>query len=204
VNRPPDFHDLVGEEGSAEELARLERTHELLVAAGPPPEGPVPETPPVPGRVVPLRSRRRVWAEFAAVAAVVCLALGVGYLVGARENEFATTHVVAMHGLAPVGGASAELRLGSEDRHGNIPIRMRVDGLPRLPHAGWYELYLSKNGRPGASCGTFMTDGTNTTVTLSVGYDLADWHEAGVYDGWVITAHVPGNPAASRRVLLTT
>ena len=35
---PPDFFDLVGDEGTPEELERLRRAHDLLVAAGPPPE----------------------------------------------------------------------------------------------------------------------------------------------------------------------
>ncbi len=35
---PPDFHELVGDEGTPEELAKLRRAHDLLIAAGPPPE----------------------------------------------------------------------------------------------------------------------------------------------------------------------
>ena len=34
----PDFRELVGDEGTPEELALLRRAHDLLVAAGPPPE----------------------------------------------------------------------------------------------------------------------------------------------------------------------
>ena len=37
---PPDFRDLIDDDISAEERARLERVHELLVEAGPPPELP--------------------------------------------------------------------------------------------------------------------------------------------------------------------
>ncbi len=36
----PDFRELVGDDLPDEERARLERVHELLVAAGPPPELP--------------------------------------------------------------------------------------------------------------------------------------------------------------------
>ena len=36
--RTPDFLDLVGDEGTPEELERLRRAHDLLIAAGPPPE----------------------------------------------------------------------------------------------------------------------------------------------------------------------
>src|SRR6266571_4646750 len=37
---PPEFRDLVGDDLPAEERARLERVHELLMEAGPPPELP--------------------------------------------------------------------------------------------------------------------------------------------------------------------
>ena len=36
----PDFRDLVGEDLTPEERDRLEHVHELLIAAGPPPELP--------------------------------------------------------------------------------------------------------------------------------------------------------------------
>ena len=39
MTREPDFHELLnGEDLSPEERARLERVHELLLEAGPPPE----------------------------------------------------------------------------------------------------------------------------------------------------------------------
>src|SRR5262249_36852154 len=38
VMKEPDFRELVGDEGTPEELAKLRRAHDLLVAAGPPPE----------------------------------------------------------------------------------------------------------------------------------------------------------------------
>ena len=38
MTRRPDFDDLVGQDVPPEERARLHRTHELLLEAGPPPE----------------------------------------------------------------------------------------------------------------------------------------------------------------------
>ena len=38
--RPPDFHDLVGDDLRPRSSARLERVHDLLIEAGPPPELP--------------------------------------------------------------------------------------------------------------------------------------------------------------------
>jgi hypothetical protein len=40
VSRHPDFHELVGNDLDPAERERLERVHEMLIAAGPPPELP--------------------------------------------------------------------------------------------------------------------------------------------------------------------
>ena len=191
MTRPPDLRELIGDEGDE----RLVRVHELLVAAGPPPdEAPVLRVP---------RPRRR-WAELAVAAALVCAALLIGFVVGDRSDDFEPAHTIAMHGVAPAAAASAELAIAEPDESGNIPLEMRVEGLPPLPRGGWYELYLAKEGVIGASCGTFVTAGNATTVRLSVGYDLAAWRKAGVYDGWVVTAREPGKPDSHERILLTT
>ena len=86
----PDFHELVGDEGTPEELAKLRRAHELLVAAGPPPElSPrLAEAPAAIGRTSWLPRRRR-GAAFALAAGVVAAAFGVGFLIGDRgSSEF--------------------------------------------------------------------------------------------------------------------
>jgi len=204
MTRPPELNDLIDADGSPEERARLERMHELLVVAGPPPDGEMPEPIRTSATVIPFGRRRLRVVGLAAVAAAVLLALGGGYLLGTRGGGFGSTARVAMHGVAPTAGATADLDIGREDMSGNVPIEMHVRGLPGLPANGWYELYLSKNGRLGASCGTFTTKGDETTVRLSVGYALADWHDSGRYDGWVVTAHVPGKPGSGKKILLTT
>ena len=198
TRRPPDLHELIGDGGgSAGQDDRLERVHDMLVVAGPPPAGPVPDAPPVGGQVVPMRRRR--WVELVAAAALVCIAAGAGYLLGNRSDGIETVRVVEMHGLPPVAGASAELDIGETDAAGNIPMEMRVEGLSEPPAGGWYELFVSKDGKPGASCGTFTTNGDETTVRLSVGYDLGAWRDADHFDGWVVTDAGP-----DKRILLTT
>ena len=201
MTRPPDLRDLIGDEGGPDE--RLERVHEMLVAAGPPPEA-VPQSPHVSARALRPRARRRRWAELALAAALASIALAVGFVAGSRGDDFEPVTTISMHGVSPVADASAELAMGEPDESGNIALEMDVRRLPQLPQGGWYELYLSKNGVIGASCGTFVTAGDETTVRLSVGYDLAGWREAGRYDGWVVTAHVPGKPGSGERILLTT
>jgi hypothetical protein len=201
VTRPPDLRDLIGDEGGQDE--RLVRVHELLVEAGPPPDA-VPQSPQVAGRVLRARPRRRRWAQLALAAALASVALAVGFVAGSRGDGFDAARTISMHGVSPVADASAELAMGEPDENGNIALEMEVKRLPQLPQGGWYELYLSKQGVIGASCGTFVTAGDDTTVRLSVGYDLGAWRDADRFDGWVVTAHVPGQPGSGERILLTT
>jgi hypothetical protein len=200
MTRPPDLRDLIGDDGAPDE--RLARVHELLVDAGPPPDV-VPRAPRMAGRAGRARRRRR-WAELSLAAAVAAIALTVGYVAGSGGDGVEARVTIAMHGVPPVAGASAELVVGERDASGNTALEMVITRLPQLPQGGWYELYLSKGGVIAASCGTFATAGDETTVRLSVGYDLSSWRDAGRYDGWVITAHVPGKPASGERILLTT
>ena len=48
-----------------------------------------------------------------------------------------------------------------------------VDGLDRLKDGDYYTLFMTRNGKPIVTCGTFNV-GENgvTTVPLSVAYDL--------------------------------
>ena len=191
---------------------RIERVEQLLRAAGPAPELPpsLAEPPRVdePTRREEPRRERRVrksWLAlgFAATAAAAA-AFAVGYVAGDRGNGIEPVAEIAMHGVAPAAAASANLVVGEQDADGNIPLEMQVRGLPSLPAGGWYDLLLSKGGKPTVSCGTFNTGTGTTTVRMNVGYALREWREKGSFDGWVITAHVPGRPQSSNTVLLTT
>jgi hypothetical protein len=72
-------------------------------------------------------------------------------------------------------------------------MRVLVRGLePSANRSDFYELWLTEDGKPIASCGRFVVAGGLTTVTLSVPYGLRN------YDGWVVTR------AGSDQVLLTT
>jgi hypothetical protein len=196
----PDFRELVGEEGSPEELERLRRTHDLLVAAGPPPElspdlvGP-PETPS--SAEVSLLPRRHRLSAWLVAAAIVAVFFGIGYLVGNRGSEMPTQRLVVMQGVGTLASAKASIRVGAEDGHGNWPLVLSVDGLRKLSEGSWYELYITRGGKLSESCGTFNTGAGSTTVRFSVPYSLNDV-------GWAVTAHVRGAPASRNRVLLTT
>jgi hypothetical protein len=196
----PQFKDLVGEEGGPQELDRLQRVHDLLVAAGPPPElSPALAEPPPLGKPeeVGLLPKRRRQSTLLVAAAVVALSFGIGYLVGNRGDATPSSRLVAMEGVGALSRAKASVRVGAEDGHGNWPLTLKVTGLRKLPKGSWYELYLTRNGKRTESCGTFNTGAGTTTVRLSVPYSLKDV-------GWAITAHRPGRPDAADRVLLTT
>ncbi|MDT7605017.1 MAG: hypothetical protein QOF61_3014 [Acidobacteriota bacterium] len=68
----PDFRELIGDEGSTEELEQLRRAHDMLVAAGPPPElsPAMAEAPGAPGGRSAFLPRRRKEAAFVLAAAV--------------------------------------------------------------------------------------------------------------------------------------
>jgi hypothetical protein len=204
VTNDPDFRELVGDEGAPEELDRLQRVHEMIVAAGPPPElSPAYEhAPKVEESKVYEFKRRRPTAVFAVAAAVAAAVFAIGYAVGNRGNSFASAAEVPMHGLGAQRAASASIRVGKHDTGGNYPLEMSVKGLPDLPKGGWYELLLSKKGKPTLPCGDFAVDGGTTNVRMSVPYDLTELHKAKLYDGWVVVRHVPKKKAAP--IVMTT
>ena len=193
MTNEPDFRELVGDEGGREELDRLRRVHELLVAAGPPAElSPRVANPPQVEESKVLEFKRRRPATLLATALAVAAALFVvGYVVGDRHASFsANGKPVPMHGVGRFAAAHASIGIGSHDSGGNYPLEMNVDGLPRLAKGGSYELLLSKHGRPTLSCGSFSVNGKAVSVRLSVPYDLSEWGK--LYDGWVVVEHAPG------------
>jgi hypothetical protein len=192
----PDFFDLVGDEGTPEELAQLRRAHDMLMAAGPPPElSPrLAEAPAAHSRSS-LLPRRRRSAAFLVAAAVVAGAFGIGLLVGDRDSSgFTQSRAIPMHGVGQLASARATLGVGEQDSAGNYPLKMTVRGLPSLPNGGWYELLLSKGGRPTLSCGSFAASKNGVTVRMSVPYDLSQFPK--LFDGWVVVQHEPNQHRA--------
>lgn len=205
MTHPPDFDELVGGDDAPEELERLRRVHDLLVQAGPPPElSPALDQPPAVGaKVLPFRTRRPATAFGIAVAAAA-VALVIGVVVGTRKNDFTANVTVQMQGVGALRQAGASIDLGKRDPRGNYPMKMKVWGLRPPADGGWYVLYLSKRGKPLWPCGTFTTVGTGqTTVRLSVGYQLDRLWADRTYDGWVVEEKVPGD-GTPRLVLRTT
>jgi hypothetical protein len=198
------FDDMVDREGlDAGDEARLRRVHDLLVQAGPPPDLPPslehPPTAPAEADLVqfPLLPRRRWTLGAVAAAALVVLAFGGGYLVGhakTKATSFAAKRVLPMHG----NNAVALLRLAPKDGAGNWPMELELNNLPTQPDPrAYYELWLTRNGKAIAPCGTFRVNARTTTVRLSVPYDFKR------FDGWVVTRQAAGKHDPGPVVLTT-
>ena len=199
MTREPDFHELLnGEDLSPEERARLERVHELLLEAGPPPElTPALAEPETAEPEMPLQlPRRRTGAVLALAAAIALIAFLGGFLAGRRGESFPTLRSIPMHGTGLAQNASATLDLGKLEEGGNWPLRVVVRGLKPLPQHGYYEMWLTNHGKPVATCGTFSVGSGESTVRLNAPYNLRN------YDGWVVTRELPHSGA--HPIVLTT
>jgi hypothetical protein len=203
MSREPNFDELVGEDVTAEERARLRHVHDLLVAAGPVPELPPGLEKPSIGAererrregAFQLLPRRRVGAALALAAAIALIAFVGGYIAGFQRDGFSAQYTVPMHGVAGVA-ASADIKIGTRDSHGNLPLRLDVRNLPVLKN-GYYEMYLTHGGHRW-TCGTFAGGGSSTVnVRMSVPYQLVKG------DGWIVVKHVVGRPGSAPTVLTT-
>jgi hypothetical protein len=186
-DRPPDFDDLVGGEVEGAERERLRRVHDLLVAAGPAPEvsqrgAPAPD-------VVPLRRRRRRGALLALAAALgVAVVFTIG-LVAAVGDDPGVDRVVALSGPS---GASASLEIFEADEAGNWPMLIDVRDLEPSTDGDLFELWLTKNGKPAALCGSFLTDPDGRAVVpMNAPWRLGD------FDGWVVVQRGSTTPLLS-------
>jgi hypothetical protein len=199
VSKAPDFDALVGTDLPAEERARLLRAHEALLAAGPPPElPPALEHPPDPEPRVSFLPQRRRFTLIGLAAAIALVAFGGGWLAGGRGGDFNTSFTKSMHGTSLAPNALATIRIAAKDGAGNWPMRFSVNGLKPLPTGGYYELYLSRHGKPVATCGTFIVHGGTTVVRLNAPYDLRK------FDGWLVTEHDVAGATGAGPVVMTT
>jgi hypothetical protein len=191
--RPPDFEELVGAEMEPADRDRLRRVHDLLVAAGPPPELPPSLAEPAEhAAVVPLRrpSRRRLAVAAVLAAAVAAAAFGAGFFLGDGDGDgdavAAPVYVVEMTGG---GEARASLAVYGADDAGNWPMRMTVQG---LEDGETYQLWLTRDGRLVRLCGTFAAGDARTVVELNAPWRLTR------FDGWVVTREGGARPVLTQ------
>jgi hypothetical protein len=203
VRRVPDFDDLVGAEVPAEERERLRRTHELLVQAGPPPElGPELESVPWPeDSLQPLtRPRRTTGKQRLLLAAALATAVVAGVLLGQATGSSPTSidaqQSLDLQGTKLASDASGTLKIGHTNDQGNYPMVLEVKNLPQLPDGGYYDLYLTQDGKPLVLCGTFNVKG-ETVVRLNAAYDLDHFDK----NGFVVTRQPKGHHQPDQIVL---
>ena len=178
------FDELVGDIEDPAERDRLRRVHQLLLSVDPPPE--VSSTLRAPPAAEPVRllPRRRRAAFALIAAALAAAAFGAGWLASARTGDQEAVRVIPMAGTAAAAGASASIELLPDDESGNWPMYLRIRGLtPSRDRSDWYELWLTKDGKPVDPCGRFTVHAGQTKVMLSVPYGLRQ------YDGWIVTKH---------------
>jgi hypothetical protein len=192
--RTPDFDELIGRDLDEHERARLRRVHDMLVAAGPPAEVPAAlSSPPVIG------FRRRRVAALLLAAALAVAAFAGGWLARGGDESFEVRREVSMRGTDAAPVASGSLQLGYPDKDGNWPMLVSVRGLRPLPEGGYYELLLTKNGKPIVTCGTFKVGPSGETrVRLGASYKLSE------FDGWIVRPYVHGRDKLNETIVLRT
>ena len=183
----PDFDELVGTDIEPEQRERMLRAHQMLLAAGAPPELPPSLVDPRPpeAEVIPLgfANRRRLATTLVLAAAITVLAFGAGFLTGHHRGGRGPVATIVMRGTAAVPDAEGSIQLGGTDKAGNWPMLVRVSNLPKASNDAYYTLWLTKKGRAVAPCGSFLVRGGShpTEVRFTVAYKRSE------YDGWVVT-----------------
>jgi len=200
ADRGPEFGELVGDDLTPEERARLERVHELLVSAGPPPElPPALAEPPGESPMAPLIQlpRRRAGAMLALAAAIALIAFLGGFVAGKKgiTTGSGAIHSLNMHGTAVAQNASARIDIDEVDSSGNWPMKVIVRGLPQLKKGSYYEMFLTRHGKPFTACGIFTVAKSPSTIHLSMPPTVTG------YDGWIVTRESPGR---EHQIVLTT
>jgi hypothetical protein len=206
----PDFDELA-EGTTPEERAELRRAHDLLLAAGPPPELPpyLAEAPRMKKQREPALTtvpRRRFGAFATAAVGLAAAAFVVGYVIAnvGRSGDGGTIVVRDMHSTPAAPNAAAVIDVKRGGEAGNIPLKVTVSGLRKLGEGGYYELWLTKvvgkTQKRVVSCGTFVAAGADKrfVVKLNAPYRLED----GAVPGWIVTRHERGT--TTNPVVLTT
>lgn len=200
----PDFDDVVGLDVERTERERLRRVHDLVVQAGPPPELP-PELEQGPTLAMTLGRQKtqatRKIALIAAALSALAVAFLAGYLAGNRGGGLASPRVLDLKGTSAAPRALASLQLMPADPAGNIPMTLSATRLPKSTPKDYYEVWLVRDGKIFASCGSFVAKGgaeEAVRVTLNAPYRLQKG------DSWLVTRHRWGTPGRGTVVLRPT
>jgi hypothetical protein len=204
VTRPRDLDELIPADTPGEERQRLQRAHDLLLQAGPPPElSPGLEAGPNLGLTFDRRRRAAKSKAMVLLAAAIAIALVFigGYAVGSGKHTTTTSKVrpvraQALKGTPLAPGAEATIQVW-HSHAGNWPMTLDVVGLPKLPARQYYYVYLVRQGKAVAPCGIFRITEPDASLVLSLSapYPL---HRG---DSWVVTRPGPGGAEPGQTVL---
>jgi hypothetical protein len=105
-----------------------------------------------------------------------------------------------LSGTHAAPAALAALKILPADTSGNWPMKLTATGLPKLGRDGYYEVFLVRNGKIYAPCGSFISKGNTRSidVTLNAPYDLQP------NDTWIVTKQKRGDRKAGTVVLRPT
>jgi hypothetical protein len=144
-----------------------------------------------------MQHRTLLLAAALATAAVLGFVLGQSSGPSSSSTSIDPVRVVKLAGTNLDRNARGTLELGKADQGGNWPMLLHATGLRQLPEGGYYDLYLTKGGKPVVLCGSFNVRGGEAIVRFSAAYDLSHFDR----DGWVITRQLPSNHQPTEIVL---
>jgi len=201
MKEPPDLHELLGDDLPEDEVERLRGVDALLRRVpGPPHEIPLSLTQAVEqvGIEPPRAPRRRMALTLAFAALVAALAFGAGRWSEGQSFDEAWNAELVATGDAP--GAAAVVRVGERDEEtGNLELLLDVSGLPPLEPDEFYALWLVEDGEWGATCGYFSVGEGETTVRMTVSYDIRE------FEAWAVsTGHPNEHPPPLLRAEIDT
>jgi hypothetical protein len=198
----PRFEELVdADELDARERQHLARVHELLVAAGPPPEL-SPELAAGPNMFKTRRAEqtgRGTWfrnrAALLAAAALIAIA---AFVAGSHTGEggFDATRSVPLQPTAAASTATARIEIGREHNE-NWPMRIVATGLADSKANEFYAVLLTRGGKVVGPCGWFVVHGGRVVAMLNAPYKLRG-------AGWIVTRQHQGSRTLGPVVLRTT
>ena len=170
----PDFRDLVGDDLPTEERARLHQVHDQLVAAGAPPElPPALQDPPAAIGSVSWLPQRRLGTALVLAAALALAAFAGGFLLGKGRDSDAAAFKPERTVILGTQGKTVVVRVAKPDAAGNRQMLLTVEGLRRQPEGDYYTLFMTNEGKPVVTCGTFKVSGTERKdVRFTVAYDF--------------------------------
>ena len=187
MKEPPELHELLGDDLPEDEVERLRGVDALLRSVpAPPHEIPLSLTHAVEQLTVPPARipRRRMALAIAFAALVAALAFGVGRWSGGEGfDEAWSAELVATEDGRD---AAAVVYVGHRDEEsGNMELVLDISGLPPLEPDEFYALWLVEDGEWGATCGYFSVGEGETTVRMTVSYDIRE------FEAWAVSTGHP-------------